>query len=105
MIGKIRLTSEMSEDDIFAKIRSVFQVPMADNDRFLFDVLQSTGGSNKTLVIPALSSSYQWTASVIYCTKECKKKIYIFAREPLKVRKILMCLYSGGIDRLFGHYM
>ena len=54
LIGKIRLTSEMSEDDIFAEIRSVFQVPMAGNDRFLFDVLQSTGGSNKTLVIPAL---------------------------------------------------
>ena len=43
LIGKIRLTSEMSEDDIFAEIHSVFRVPMAGNDGFLFDVLQSTG--------------------------------------------------------------
>ena len=82
--GRIRLTSDMTEDEIFSEIHSVFRVPMANNDQFTFDVLQSTGGQNKTLVVPALSSSYKWTASAL-ASKNVKTSIYILAREPLKV--------------------
>lgn len=57
---------------------------MAGNEQFLFDVLQSTGGRNKKLVIPALSRSYEWTASAL-APKNVKTPIYILAREPLKV--------------------
>ena len=82
--GRIRLTSVMSEDEIFSEIRSVFRVPMANNYQFTFDALRSTGGQNKTLVVPALSSSYKWTASAL-ASKNVKTPIYILAREPLKV--------------------
>jgi hypothetical protein len=71
----------MSEDDIFDEIRSVFKGPMRGNK---FSILQGTGGSSKTLVIPSLSSSYQWTASAV-APKNVKTPIYILAREPLKV--------------------
>ena len=81
LVGRIRLTSEMSQDDIFTEIRSVFKGPMGNNDEF--DVLQSTGGGSKSLVVPALSSSYQWTASAL----APKTPIYILAKEPLKVCK------------------
>ena len=49
-MGRIRLTSEMSEEDIFAEIRSVFNTPMGGKMDFQFEILQSTGGKIKTLV-------------------------------------------------------
>ena len=52
------------------EIRSVFKGPMGNNA----DVLQSTGGGSKSLV-PALSSSYQWTASAL-APKNVKTLIY-----------------------------
>ena len=68
---------------------------MGGNDRFAFDVLQSTGGQNKTLVVPALSSSYKWTASAL-APKNVKTPIYIIAREPLKV-----CVMCSVTNRTF----
>ena len=93
LVGRICLTSDMSEDDIFKEIRSVFRGPMEDNEYFKFNILQSTGGSSKTLVVPALSSSYKWTASAV-APKHVKTPIYILAREPLKVCIIIhTCIY------------
>ena len=100
LIGKIRLTSEMSEDDIFAEIRSVFQVPMAGNDRFCLMCCRV----REVQIRHLLFQRYQAHTSAI-APRNAKTPIYILAREPLKVRKILMCSHSGGIDRLFGHYM
>lgn len=57
---------------------------MGNKLNFQFDVLQSTGGANKSLVVPTLSSSYEWTASAM-SPKNVKTPIYILAREPLKV--------------------
>ena len=91
LIGRIRLTSDMSEEEIFDEIRSVFKIPMEENKNFEFDILQSAGGSTKNLVVPALSSSYQWTASAI-APKNVKTPIYILAKEPLKV--VLQVIFS-----------
>ena len=91
LIGRIRLTSDMSEEEIFDEIRSVFKIPMEENKHFEFDILQSTGGSTKNLVVPALSISYQWTASAI-APKNVKTPIYILAKEPLKV--VLQVIFS-----------
>lgn len=88
LVGRIRLTSDMSEDEIYDEIRSVFDGPMRGNRNFKFNILQGTGGSTKTLVVPSLSSSYKWTASAV-APKNVKTPIYILAREPLKV-----CNYS-----------
>lgn len=38
----------------------------------------------KSLVVPSLSSSYAWTASTV--AGSAKSKIYIVARDELKVR-------------------
>ena len=67
LIGKIRLTSDMTQDDIFDEIWSVFHEPMDGSSTFLFYVLQPAGGHSKSLTIPALSDSYsyKWTASAI----------------------------------------
>ena len=84
LIGKIHLTSDMSEKEIFREIRSVFKKPMDCNRSFIFDVLQQTGGSSKSLTVPSVSSSYKWTASAV-AGKNAKVPIYIIAREKLTV--------------------
>ena len=67
LVGKIRLTSDMSEGAIFREIRSVFEGPMAGNLLFRFKILQTCGGGSKTLSAPVLSSSFKWTAGGKKC--------------------------------------
>ena len=66
----------MSQDEIFDEIRRVFSGPMKGDSTFRFEVLQPTGGSSKSLTVPALSSSYEWTASSIL-PKNAKVSLYI----------------------------
>ena len=82
LIGKIRLTSDMTQDDIYDEIRSVFRGPMNGSTTFNFDVLQPAGGHTKCLTIPALSDSYRWTASAIV-PKNAKVPLYILAKEAI----------------------
>ena len=65
LMGKIHLSSSMSEPEIMNEIRSVFKKPMKSNPNFPFKILQPTSGSSKGLSIPALSSLFKWTASAI----------------------------------------
>ena len=83
LIGKIRLRSDMTQEDIFHEIRSVFRGPMEGSSTFLFDVLQPAGGHSKSLTAPALSGSFKWTASAIV-SKNAKVPLYILAKESLK---------------------
>ena len=74
----------MTQEDIYDEIRSVFRGPMKGDSTFHFDVLQPTGGRNKTLTIPALSSSFKWTSSAIV-PKNAKSPLYILAKESLQL--------------------
>lgn len=85
LIGKIRLQSEMSEEDIMKEIRSVFRRPMGDTSNFSFKILQMSGGVSKSLSEPVLSSSFKWTASAV-AGRNSKVPIYILALEDLNVR-------------------
>lgn len=84
LIGKIRLSSAMSEDDICKEIRSVFSDPMENDPLFKFEILQTSGGKSKSLNIPVKSSKYKWTAGAV-CGKNAKVPIYILAKDNLKV--------------------
>ena len=75
LVGKISLTSDMSEEAIFNEIRNVFRDPMRGSTTFAFEVLQSTGGSSKYLTIPAVSSTFKWSACSIV-PKNTKMPIY-----------------------------
>jgi len=48
LIGKLHLTSEMSDQDVEDEIRTIFRGPMLNNSSFPFLYLQSTGGGSKT---------------------------------------------------------
>ena len=84
LVGKIQLQSSMSEFEIFQEIRSVFRVPMGDNDDFQFKVLQPSGGDSRCLMIPELSLSYKWSASAV-AGRNAKTPIYIMAEDNLQV--------------------
>jgi len=78
----------MSQDEILDEIRSVFSKPM-DGDRF--QILQKSGGGSKTLSVPELSPSYEWSASSV-SGKDTKSPIYILAQDKLKVHLHYTCL-------------
>ncbi len=84
LIGKIRLTSAMNEDEILREICSVFSLAMGNESLFNFKILQPAGGTSKCLTVPSVSSSYRWTASAV-CGKNSKVPIYILAVDDLKV--------------------
>ena len=86
LIGKIRLYSSMNEAEIFDEVRSVFRGPMNDKEDFKFTILQPAGGGSKSLIVPALSPTYQYTSSAT-AGKNSKMPIYILALDDLKVKK------------------
>ena len=67
---------------------SVFTTPMKNRMDFPFIVLQPSGGCSKSLSIPALSSSYQWTAGTV-AGKNSKMPIYILAQDSLDVSECM----------------
>ena len=84
LVGRICLTSGMTEDDIFSEIRSVFSIPMDGDPHFPIKILQMSGGGSKTLTVPVVSSTYTWTASAVV-GKNAKTPIYVLAEDKLKV--------------------
>lgn len=81
LIGKIHLDSEMSEREIFQEIRSVFKVPFREDEQFPFKILQSAGMGAKSLVIPALSTTYEWKAKEV--ANSGGRVVYIWAQREL----------------------
>ena len=78
LVGKVTLSSNMTKDELFGEIRSVFRGPMGGNEDFPFLVLQPTGGTSRSLTIPAVSSTYKWTTGAII-SKSTKTPIYILS--------------------------
>ena len=87
LVGKMTLSSNMTEDELFSEIRSVFRGPMGGSADFPFQVLQPTGGSSRSLTVPAVSSTFRWTAAAI-AWKSTKTPIYILAQDNLQVSDI-----------------
>ena len=65
LVGKISLSSNMSEEEIRREVLSVFTNAMGGNDQFNFKFLQSIGSGCRALFDPMTSSSFQWTAKEI----------------------------------------
>ena len=65
LIGKMRLTSNMSVTEVEEEIRSVFQGPMGGRHDFRFHFLQPTGVGSRSLAIPSVSSSFEWSAQQV----------------------------------------
>ena len=82
LIGKLHLSSEMTDKDVEDEIRTIFKGPMQNNRSFPFVYLQSTGGGSKTLTIPSQSSSFKWTPQQVARSSQ-SGTIYILAQDDL----------------------
>ena len=87
LIGKIRLTSTMTEEEVEEEVRSVFRGPMDGRSDFPFSFLQPTGAGTKTLMLPSISSSFRWTAQQVAKLGGYKQAIYIIAKDNLALKK------------------
>ena len=100
LVGKVHLTSEMSVDEVRAEIRSFFERAMGSNQSFPFTYLQATGGGSRSLSIPSVSASFQWTANQVAKLGNQRNTIYIIADEDLSLpndevqRVVDWCVYG-----------
>ena len=96
LIGKIRLSSQMSVLEVEDEIRSAFRGPMGGSNDFCFHFLQSTGLGSKTLTLPAVSSSFIWTAQQVARLGSSKQPIYILADDELtcSVESDVSCIWT-----------
>lgn len=90
LIGKIRLMSSMSVEEVNIEICSVFGKAMGDRKDFPFVFLQPTGTGSKTLTVPSVSSSFCWTASQVAKLGQNKQSIYIMAKDKLECEVIII---------------
>ena len=86
LIGKLHMTSEMSEEDVASEIRSVFKIPMNDNSDFQFLYFQAAGGGTKALTVPAQSPSFKWTPQQVSRLSGQSGTIYILAQDDLALK-------------------
>ena len=64
VVGKIRLTSNVSLSEVENEIKSVFDGPMGAGHDFSFQFLQSTGFRSRTIAIPSFNWSVQQVAKL-----------------------------------------
>ena len=83
LIGKIRLMSTMTEDEMEQEIRSVFKGPMNGRQDFPFVFLQPTGLGSRSLTVPSVSSSFSWSPQQVAKLGGVKSAIYILAADDL----------------------
>ena len=66
----------MSVEEVKQEVRTVFIRPMKGSETFPFIYLQPTGRGNRSLTIPSVSSSYEWTSQQV---ANARGAIYIMA--------------------------
>ena len=91
LIGKLRISSEMSEHEVEQEIRDVFATPMWNRSDFPFFYLQPTGAGSHTLTLPSVSHSFHWTPQQVAKLGSHKQPIYILAQEELYYPKSHVC--------------
>lgn len=89
LIGKVHLTSEMTDEDVANEIRSVFKGPMKEDPNFSFVCLQSTGGGSRSLAIPSQSLSFKWLPQQVSRLSGQTGVIYILAQAELSIEDSL----------------
>ena len=62
---KIHIVEDMTVEQVATEVRSVFKGPMNNRNDFPFQYLQWTGSGSRTLSVPSVSSSFNWTAKQV----------------------------------------
>jgi hypothetical protein len=77
-MGKIHIVEDMTVEQVAVEVRSVFKGPMNNRNDFPFQYLQPTGSGSRTLSVPSVSSSFNWTAKQVARLGGTTGTIYIF---------------------------
>ena len=85
LIGKVRITSEMTPSEVLNEIRSAFWAQMNNKEDFQFEFLQPTGCGSYALTIPNVSQQFSWSSQQVAKLSTTKGTIYILAKEKLTV--------------------
>ena len=72
-------------EEVASEVRSVFKKPMSERADFPFQYLQPTGTGSRCLTIPAVSSSFAWTAKQVARLGTSTGTIYILAKADLEL--------------------
>lgn len=90
LVGKIEITSSMTEDEVRSEICEVFAVPMGltvedikNGTRFQFSYLLRSGCNSRTLCVPTVKDTFQWNGKQVASLAKSGSFIYLLAREPL----------------------
>ena len=75
----------MTVEEVASEVRSVFKKPMSERADFPFQYLQPTGTGSRCLTIPAVSSSFAWTAKQVAWLGTSTGTIYILAKADLEL--------------------
>ena len=78
LVGKLHLESHWTPADVIAEIRTTFNDVMKDDD---FKFLQFTGTGAKSLLIPKVSVSYQWTPKEV--ADQADRPVYLLLQKDL----------------------
>ena len=92
LIGKLHISSEMSESDVFCEMRSVFKDAMQGDPNFPFKLLQPTGEGSRSLAIPPVSDTFHWTAQQVSKLGGSRGCIYILAEAELRLPELEVCM-------------
>ena len=76
----------MSVEEVENEIQSVFEHAMGGDPSFYVKYLQATGGGSRSLSIPSISASFQWTAHQVAKLGNQRNTIYILAEKDLQER-------------------
>ena len=104
LIGKIHLTSDMTVEEVAGEVRSVFKKPMFERADFPFQYLQPMGTGSRCLTIPAVSSSFAWTAKQVARLGTSTGTIYILAKADLELDDEEEVLHVPMTNTQYGHY-
>ena len=85
LIGKVRLLSSRTVQELEDEVRSVFKKPMGGKEDFPFIFLQPTGAGSRTLTVPSVSASFSWTAQQVAKLGTTTQAVYIMAKDKLEV--------------------
>ena len=85
-MGKIEITSSMTEDEVHSEICEVFAVPMGltvEDTCFQFSYLLRSGCNSRKSCVPTVKDTFQWNGKPVASLAKSGSFIYLLAREPL----------------------
>lgn len=80
LVGKVHLESDWTAAEVVAEIKSIFSEIFKDED-CSFKFLQFTGTGTKSLIVPKVLASYQWTPREV--AGRADRPVYLLLQKEL----------------------